>query len=124
MSPDVARRGSGRHSPPTRRCGYRFDWPSAHPELGACHAIDIPFPFDAVGRHGWQDFVAQPDDAHALARTVQQLWASFARGQEPTAPGVAHWPRYTTSGAAARTTLALDRHSQVHHDVGVAEGSQ
>jgi para-nitrobenzyl esterase len=92
---------------------YRFDWESAQPGLGACHGIDIPFPFDAVERNGWGEFVADSADAHALARTMQALWAAFARGDDPTAPDAPHWPRFS---ADDRATLVLDRACTLAND--------
>lgn len=83
---------------------YRFDWPSSVPGLGACHGIDIPFAFDTVTSHGWADFVADADEARGLARTMQSLWASFARGSMPSAEGAPAWPRYET---ADRATMIL-----------------
>lgn len=90
---------------------YRFDWSSAVPGLGACHAIDIPFPFDAVEREGWERFVADAGEAHALARTVQAHWAAFARDGAP-APA-AEWPPFDT---ATRATRLLDRTCSLSHD--------
>ena len=88
---------------------YRFDWVSAVAGLGACHAIDIPFAFDAVERDGWEDFVADAPAAHALAHTIQALWASFARGERPSAPAAPPWPTYAAAPTGTRTTLVLDR---------------
>ena len=98
---------------------YRFDWPSSVPGLGACHAVDIPFPFDAVGRNGWEGFVTDPPAAHTLARSVQALWAAFARTGAPAAPahGVPDWPRYATGPSTSpRATLVLDRVCHLEHD--------
>lgn len=100
---------------------YRFDWESAVPGLGACHAIDIPFPFDAVEREGWEQFVADASAAHGLARTVQSLWASFARGEDPHAPAIPAWPRFSAgvdpaSAAPRRATLVLDRTCTLVYD--------
>jgi para-nitrobenzyl esterase len=93
---------------------YRFDWPAASAALGACHAIDIPFPFGAVQRNGWEHFVADPDRAALLSRTMQALWASFARDGVPNAPGVPHWPPYDP--ATGRATLILGREVGIVHD--------
>jgi para-nitrobenzyl esterase len=99
------------HQPATRM--YRFDWESARPGMRACHGIDIPFPFDAVERNGWGEFVADSRSAHALARTMQSLWAGFARGDDPTAPHAPAWPQFSTDD---RATLVLDRTCTLAHD--------
>jgi para-nitrobenzyl esterase len=93
---------------------YRFDWTAASAALGACHAIDIPFPFGAVQRNGWETFLDDPAGAATLSRTVQALWASFARDGVPTAAGALHWPAYEP--AAGRATLLLGRNLGVRHD--------
>jgi para-nitrobenzyl esterase len=91
---------------------YRFDWPAADPAMGAPHAVDIPFPFDTIDDAGWDSFVADPPAAHLLARTVQRLWASFARTGVPSAAGI-DWPGYDIT---TRATLVLDRIPHVEND--------
>jgi para-nitrobenzyl esterase len=60
------------------------------PELGAFHAIEIPFLFT--------DLATQPAELRALADTMQQLWVDFARDGTPDAPGVPAWPRHPADG--------------------------
>jgi para-nitrobenzyl esterase len=62
---------------------YRFDWPAAAPGLGACHGIDIPFPFEAIDREGWDGFVADPAGATGVAEQISVAWSSFARTGDP-----------------------------------------
>jgi para-nitrobenzyl esterase len=59
---------------------YLFTWEG--PEVGACHGIDIPFPFGNFG-DGWAEFVGADDDAYALSRFMRAAWASFARDGSP-----------------------------------------
>jgi para-nitrobenzyl esterase len=92
---------------------YRFDWPAADEALGACHGIDIPFPFDSIEVPGWADFLDGPDRAHLLAKSVQHAWAAFAHGADPTSPGLPHWVRYDT---ASRPTMVLGPESALVHD--------
>jgi len=91
---------------------YRFDWPAADPRIGACHAIDVPFPFTTIDVDGWDAFVADPDDAARLAAVEQQLWAAFARDGRPSAAGV-EWPAYDTD---RRATLVLGPDVHVEDD--------
>jgi len=91
---------------------YRFDWPAADGRMGAPHAIDIPFPFTNIDVDGWDGFVADPDDAAVLARTEQQLWASFARDGVPAAEGV-DWAPFDPD---RRATLVLGRTVELVED--------
>jgi para-nitrobenzyl esterase len=59
---------------------YLFTWEG--PKVGACHGIDIPFPFGNFG-DGWAEFVGADDDTHALSRLMRDAWAAFAREQNP-----------------------------------------
>jgi para-nitrobenzyl esterase len=92
---------------------YRFDWPAADPKLGACHGIDIPFPFDTIDRVGWDAFVADPDRARALARAEQAAWAAVARTGAPTTDALPTWPRFDI---ATRSTMVLDGTPRVERD--------
>ncbi len=82
---------------------YRFDRPAANPALGACHGVDIPFPFGTLDASGWSEFLGDPDGASRLSATVRSLWSSFARDGAPSAPGVT-WGGY---GPDRRDTLVL-----------------
>src|SRR5689334_10774695 len=81
---------------------YLFTWPAAPGpvELGACHAIDLPFTFGTLDREGWSEFVADAGAAEALSARVRAAWCGFARDGDPG------WPRYEPS---RRTTMLLGR---------------
>lgn len=68
---------------------YEFEWRSTAyaGELGACHAIEIPFVFNTLGCcSGPRGFVGENPPA-ALADRMQGLWVDFARnGYLPWAP--------------------------------------
>ncbi|MBU6329160.1 MAG: carboxylesterase/lipase family protein [Acidobacteria bacterium] len=91
---------------------YRFDWTAARPELGAPHGVDIPFPFDTIDVGGWDAFVSDPAAAHGLARTIGDLWSSFARTGAPTS-GDLDWPPFDTE---RRATLVLGPEVQIIED--------
>jgi len=82
---------------PGRTFVYRFDWPAAPPneQLGACHAIDIPFTFGTFDRCGWGAF-AGPGRASVAARS---------RGRQPTSPG----RRWCSTGAPVWSTTPAAR---------------
>lgn len=82
---------------------YRFDRPAANPALGACHGVDIPFPFGTTDDAGWGEFLGDPDGAARLSATLRSLWSTFARDGAPSAPGVT-WSGYEPD---RRDTLVL-----------------
>ncbi len=75
---------------------YLFTWEG--PEVGACHGIDIPFPFGNFG-DGWAEFVGADDDAAALSRMMRDAWAAFARAGSP---GWDAYPSTMILGRASR----------------------
>jgi para-nitrobenzyl esterase len=77
---------------------YLFDWQA--PNLGAFHAVDLPFTFDAFHVDGWGDFVGADDDAYRIGRELRDAWAAFARTGDPG------WPAYPA-------TRVFSRHSHV-----------
>ncbi|HZN15761.1 MAG TPA: carboxylesterase family protein [Acidimicrobiales bacterium] len=91
-------------SQPGATYAYEFAWPSAaFPELGATHALELPFVNDrlathialtgAVGNH----LGAVPPQA--LADVMHRAWVAFATSGDPG------WPQYD---AARRTTMRFD----------------
>ncbi|HEX7096951.1 MAG TPA: carboxylesterase family protein [Acidimicrobiales bacterium] len=92
---------------------YRFDWTAADERLGACHGIDIPFPFDTLDRAGWDSFVADWRAARQLARAQQAAWAAMARQGAPSTDLLPPWPRYD---ATRRATMILAAGPHVEHD--------
>jgi para-nitrobenzyl esterase len=95
------------HAPHGPAWSYLFTWPSSAFEgrLGACHAVEIPFVFDNLGRKGVPFFLGDLDDrAHALANATSRAWLAFASTGDPNHDGLPHWPRYDT---ARRATMEL-----------------
>jgi para-nitrobenzyl esterase len=72
---------------------YCFTWEG--PNVGACHGIDIPFPFGNFV-DGWDTFVGLDDDGRALSRVMQTAWAAFARDNTPG------WPPYPAARILGR----------------------
>jgi para-nitrobenzyl esterase len=71
--------------------GYVFNWKSAVPELGACHALDVGFIFGNLAK----EFHGDSPSAWRLALQMQDAWIAFAKSGDPSTPGLA-WPRYGT----------------------------
>ena len=67
---------------------YRFSWqtPVFGGQLGACHAIELPFVWDNRTR-GLENFVGT-DSPDALAHSMQDAWIAFARSGDPGWPAL------------------------------------
>ncbi len=98
-----------RHAGPV--WSYSFTWQAAG-DVGACHAVDLPFTFGSLDRAGWGDWVGDPDDAALLSRIVRDCWGSFARTGVPSSPRLTAWPEYGES----RRVMELGRRTGVLSD--------
>jgi para-nitrobenzyl esterase len=69
---------------------YEFAWPT--PVFGgglkACHALEIPFVFNALGQPGTNMFLGDVSVLDRLANDVHGAWTNFAHGRAP----LAEWP--------------------------------
>jgi para-nitrobenzyl esterase len=96
---------------------YRFDWatPVFGGQLGACHALEIPFVFNNLDKAGSEMFTgpASPEMLH-MARTMHTAWHTFARTGQPGD----NWPQYTSD---ARNVMRFDLDSEVVDDPDGAE---
>jgi para-nitrobenzyl esterase len=80
---------------------YCFTWEG--PNIGACHGIDIPFPFGNFV-DGWDTFVGLNDDGRALSRAMREAWAAFARTGDPG------WPQYPAARIFGREQVTAPAH--------------
>jgi para-nitrobenzyl esterase len=69
---------------------YEFDWrsPAFGGELGACHALEIPFAFDTLATCAGEKAIAGPSPPQELADRVHAIWVGFA------SDGSLPWPAY------------------------------
>jgi para-nitrobenzyl esterase len=75
---------------------YEFSWPTPLADLGACHALELPFVFDTLATpEAHQLTGANPPQA--LATEVHNAWVAFARDGDPG------WRRYTPDDRAVMT---------------------
>lgn len=96
---------------------YLFTWPSPVRDgiLGACHAIEIPFVFNALHVSHSIELLGS-DPPQALADGVQDAWIAFARKGDPSGTGkagVPAWPRYDLQ---SRATMILNVNPAVEND--------
>ena len=86
---------------------YLFTWPSParRGELGACHAIELPFVFGTLDAPGMDRFSGAGPEAEKLAERTMDAWIAFARGGAPGHEGLPEWPRYESE---RRATCCLD----------------
>ena len=66
---------------------YQFAWrsPQFDGRLGACHALEIPFVFDTLGKG--TELLWGPDPPQPLADAMHAAWVAFASNADPG------WPR-------------------------------
>jgi carboxylesterase type B len=96
---------------------YRFDWatPVFGGQLGACHALEIPFVFNNLDAPGSPMFTGPAsDEMREMARTMHTAWHTFARTGSPGD----NWPRYTSED---RKVMRFDLTSEVVDDPDAAE---
>jgi para-nitrobenzyl esterase len=112
-----------RHQPATYVYEFAFRSTAFDGALGACHAIDIPFVWDNLGRRGVDLFLGPLDErAHRLAAAISGAWLAFARTGDPGHEGLPAWSPYA---APRRATMVFDPAGcRVLDDPGGAERQQ
>jgi para-nitrobenzyl esterase len=101
---------------------YRFDWesPALGGALGACHAVELPFVFGALGAPGADFFAGSGPDAERLCARTMDAWIAFARRGDPRHPELPGG-RFDAYELERRSTLVLGRECGVELDPGSAE---
>jgi para-nitrobenzyl esterase len=76
---------------------YLWTWPSParRGELGACHAVELPFVFGTLDAPGIDRFSGAGAEAEWLAAQVMDVWAAFARTGRPRHVAWSDWPAYS-----------------------------
>jgi para-nitrobenzyl esterase len=106
------------HRPADTRM-YLFSWPSSAMggQLGACHAIELPFVFGMLDLPGLAMFLGAGDPPQALSEAIMDAWVAFARTGDPNHGSLPHWPAYDGDN---RATMELNASCQVLSDPGAA----
>jgi para-nitrobenzyl esterase len=98
---------------------YEFTWPTPVLDgvLGACHAVEIPFPFGNLDQPGVRDMVGADPEHEAARQLVQQqcrqAWGAFVRDGAPASAALPPWPRYDPAG---RAVMMIGPEPSVAHD--------
>jgi para-nitrobenzyl esterase len=89
---------------------YEFEWrsPALGGELGAAHAIELPFVFDTLACASGKRGLLGEAPPQALADSIHALWIAFAT------TGEAPWPRYDSQ---TRMVYSLTRQVAEHEPV-------
>jgi para-nitrobenzyl esterase len=91
---------------------YEFDWRSTlfDGRLGACHALEIPFVFDALDDPG-TSWIAGPDrPPQQIADEMHSAWVQFVRDGDPG------WPPYLPERCVRRFALPSETVSDPRAD--------
>jgi para-nitrobenzyl esterase len=83
---------------------YEFDWqsPACDGQLGAAHAMEMPFVFDTLPTATGPKGIAGEDPPQELADRIHKIWADFARD------GSLPWPEFDAEHRNVHL-LAADR---------------
>ncbi|NMN96255.1 carboxylesterase family protein [Antrihabitans stalactiti] len=95
----TARFADGHHASGGETYVYEFAWRTEHLNMGACHAMELPFVFDTLASGGAQRMTASAP-AQDVADAMHSAWVSFAHGKDPG------WARYD---ADSRPVMTFDQ---------------
>lgn len=89
---------------------YEFDYssPARGGAMGACHGLEVPFVFGAIGRGGDDRLTGSGPEVERLQGEMMDAWIAFARTGAPGHAGIGDWPAYDT---AERHTMVFDLES-------------
>jgi len=73
---------------------FSYESPALRGELGACHALELPFVFGTYDGPNQERFAGQGDTVVALSSTMRESWTNFAKTGTSTSARVASWPTY------------------------------
>jgi para-nitrobenzyl esterase len=92
---------------------FTYESPALRGELGACHALELPFVFGTYDGPNQERFTGQSDTVVALSATMRESWTNFAKTGSPTSARADSWPSYDLS---RRATLEFGAEVQLVDD--------
>jgi para-nitrobenzyl esterase len=94
---------------------YRFDWetPVLNGGLQSCHALEIPFVWNNLGKPGASNLVGETTELQGIADQLHQAWIAFAHHGNPNTPELPAWQAYDLEN---RKTMLFNTKSQVMND--------
>ncbi|MFX1497000.1 MAG: carboxylesterase/lipase family protein [Promethearchaeota archaeon] len=95
---------------------YLFAWqtPFFNGNLGACHALEIPFVFNSFDDPAMREFVGSKSNVESLCNQMMDAWISFAHTGDPNHNGIPHWPPYDKD---KRATFIFDEECRIENAV-------
>lgn len=92
---------------------YLFTWPSPNkPELGSCHAIELPFVWGNL--KGTRTVAIDGNNPpKKLADILMDSWIAFAKNGNPNSANVPKWDQYNTQ---TRATMILNETPKEEND--------
>ncbi len=75
---------------------YLFSWESRAfgGRLRSCHALEIPFAFNNLGRAGVAAFLGEGETPQSVADAMHAAWTNFVKNGDPNGEGVPEWPAF------------------------------
>lgn len=91
--------------------------PGLRGELGACHALELPFVFGSLSAPNQARFAGSGPAVEALSRAMMQAWTSFARTGDPSCEALGTWPTFEpdADGPQRRATQVLALPSRLEY---------
>lgn len=96
---------SSRHQPKTFLYEFDYTSPARGGSMGACHGLEVPFVFGAIGRNGDDRLTGSGPAVERLQHQMMDAWIAFARTGDPAHEGIGAWPAYEPS---ERHTMVFD----------------
>lgn len=96
------------HQPSTYVYEFDYSSPARGGAMGACHGLEVPFVFGAIGRGGDDRLSGSGPDVERLQTQMMDAWIAFARTGSPEHEGIGPWPTYDTTD---RSTMVFDLES-------------
>jgi para-nitrobenzyl esterase len=91
---------------------YLFTWPSPayNGDLGACHALEIPFVFNTLNNAAFKEFIGESPDLNTISHNIMDAWIAFAHTGNPNHNSIPEWSSYDIK---KRSTMLMDHEFQV-----------